>query len=129
MKDNLHQVVIYGVEAAGHDPKTRRTATVTGYSSDGSEVHLEDHLEDGKLSARRLPVGVFMVHKIVEQRVVDEAVEAGLIEAAPVEPLNRDARRVSESGVSAETRKRMGKRAPPEHGANAAQADEFAEKH
>lgn len=132
MKDNLNEVVEYSIDSTQSDPKVRRQAMVTAYSPDGAIVYLENRLEGGGVEKLQLPVGVFLVHRILEKGgAQDELVNAGLAAApAPVpagEAEDRDSRRLSESPITPEKRRTMGKKAPVDHGTAAAQPDEFAE--
>lgn len=128
MKDNLNQVVEYSIEAPNVEVAERRTATVTGYNPDGTLVFLKD--ADGV--ERHLPVGTFMVHKILgDVPGKDQLVAAGLApEPAPPVPAGQaagDSRRLSVPDVSTETRRRMGGKPPPKDRPDAAGPDEFAE--
>jgi hypothetical protein len=127
MKDNLHQVVEYTIDAPGQADVLRR-GTVTHYSEDGTIIYIADDLGEGKTSARQMPVGQFWVRKVIQTLPApNPLVAAGLApDPAAVDPTPLAERRLSSSPMGSQTRRSMGSR-PAREVAGAAGPDEFAE--
>jgi hypothetical protein len=128
MKDNLHQVVDYTIDAPGQSDVLRR-GTVTHYSEDGTVVFLSDDLGEGRTEPRQMPVGQLWVRKIISTLPAEDVlVASGLVAApAPAGPELSTERRLSSPQVQPETRRAMGRRAPRDNVPGAAGPDEFAD--